>query len=68
MSEEFVFDHPGIEFAAGLVEKDGNFIVSYGNEDVSACLATISKDRALALLQPVREEEFELEDGESFDI
>ena len=68
MSEEFVFDHPGIEFAAGLVEKDGNFIISYGNEDVASCLATISREKALNLLHPVREEEFELEDGESFDI
>lgn len=68
MSEEFVFDHPGIEFAAGLVEKDGNFIISYGNEDVASCLATIPREKALALLAPVSEEEFELEDGESFDI
>lgn len=68
MSDEFVFDHPGIEFAAGLVEKDGNFVISYGNEDVASYLATIPKQKALDLLHPVREEEPELEDGESFDI
>lgn len=68
MSEEFVFDHPGIEFAAGLIEKDGNFIISYGNEDVASCLATIPKEKVFELLHPVSEDEFELEDGESFDI
>ncbi len=69
MSEEFVFEHPGIEFAAGLVEKDGNFVISYGYEDVMSCLATISKDRVLSLLQPPADQEDEdLVDGESFDI
>lgn len=68
ISDEFVFDHPGIEFAAGLVEKDGNFLISFGHEDVASYIATISKEAALATLRPVREEEFEMEDGESFDI
>ena len=68
MSDEFIFDHPGIEFAAGLVEKNGYFIVSYGNEDIAACLATIPKQTALNLLHPVRDEEPELEEAESFDI
>jgi hypothetical protein len=53
ISEEFVFDGPGVEFAAGLVEKDGDFIISYGREDSSANLAIISKNDALSLLGPV---------------
>lgn len=55
LSEEFVFDSPGIEFAAGLVEKDGNLLISYGREDSSANLATISKASVLSLLNPVGE-------------
>ena len=56
LSEEFVFDGLGIEFAAGLVEKDGKFVISYGREDVSCHLATIDRDVALSLLDPVDDE------------
>jgi hypothetical protein len=41
ISEEFVFDSLQIEFAAGLVEKDGNYVISYGVNDVAAKLAVI---------------------------
>lgn len=56
ISDEFVFDGPGIEFAAGLVEKDGNFIISYGHEDESAHLAIIPVETVLRLLGPVGED------------
>ena len=56
LSEEFVFDGLSIEFAAGLVEKDGKFIISYGREDVSCHLATIDRDTVLSLLDPVDED------------
>ena len=55
-SDEFVFDGPGIEFAAGMVEKDGNLIISYGREDSSCHLATIPKTTALSLLNPMDDE------------
>lgn len=56
-SEEFIFDAPGVEFAAGLIEHEGNFIVSYGRKDVSAHLAIIPKQNVLDMLQPVGEYE-----------
>lgn len=56
MSEEFLFEHPGVEFAAGLVEKDGQFIISYGYEDYMSCFARIPREKALAMLNPVEED------------
>lgn len=53
ISSEFVLEHLGIEFAAGLVEKDGNFVISYGVEDEAARLAVIPKEQVLRLLGPV---------------
>lgn len=55
-SEEFVFDGIDIEFAAGLVEKDGLFYISYGRMDYSAHLATIPRESVMKLLAPVAEE------------
>lgn len=53
ISPEFQFEINGIEFAAGLVEKDDNFIVSYGTNDLSSHLAIIAKSRVMALLEEV---------------
>jgi hypothetical protein len=53
ISEEFMFNHRGVEFAAGLVEKDGNFIISYGYEDVASCLAVISRETVLNMLKEI---------------
>jgi hypothetical protein len=53
ISDHFIFNHYNVEFACGLVEKDGNFIISYGLQDVVACLATISRENALAMLKDV---------------
>lgn len=51
LSPEFQFETNGIEFAAGLVEKDGSFIISYGVNDLSSHLAEIPKTKVLALLE-----------------
>lgn len=58
ISPEFVIKEPGIEFACGLVEKNGNFLISYGREDIASYLASISKEKVLSLLVPVEDEEF----------
>jgi hypothetical protein len=53
VTDEFVFEGPGVEFAAGLVEKDEQFVISYGREDVSSSLAIIDKNEVFSRLQPV---------------
>jgi hypothetical protein len=53
MSEPFRFISKGIEFAAGIIEKDGNFVISFGKDDVSSHLAIIDKKKALKLLKKI---------------
>jgi hypothetical protein len=45
LSQPFQFISAGIEFAAGLVEKDDNYIISFGKEDVSSHLGIIPKSK-----------------------
>ena len=54
MSIGFKFISAGIEFAAGMVEKDNNFVVSFGKDDVSSHLAIIPKHRVLEIMYPVK--------------
>jgi hypothetical protein len=54
ISEEFVFQKMQVEFAAGLVEKDGNFIISYGVQDESSHFASIPVENVLEILKPVK--------------
>jgi len=56
ISEEFVFDGIDIEFAAGLVEKDGVFYISYGRMDASSHIATIPRNKVMELLAPLADE------------
>lgn len=56
VSEEFVFDSPSIEFAAGLVGVGEDFVISYGSNDVSANFAVIPKKTVMSLLGPTGEE------------
>lgn len=49
----FRFHQPGVEFAAGLVEKGKDFVVSFGRNDVSSHLGFIPKDTVLQSLTPV---------------
>lgn len=53
ISDRFIFNHYNVEFACGLVEKDDNFIISYGLQDIAAYFAIISKENALAMLKDV---------------
>jgi hypothetical protein len=51
LSSEFQFEHHGIEFACGIVEKDDNFVISYGKDDLSSHFAFIPKSIALGGLR-----------------
>jgi hypothetical protein len=53
LSPEFFFEGRGVEYAAGLVEHENNFVISYGKRDVSAHIAVIPKSVAESLLEPV---------------
>jgi hypothetical protein len=55
ISKGFIFEHLGVEFAAGLTEQDDNFLVSYGSKDVSSHIASIPKETVLKSLHPVRD-------------
>jgi hypothetical protein len=54
ISKGFIFEQMGVEFAAGLCEQEGNFLVSYGSKDVSSHIASIPKETILKSLQPIR--------------
>jgi len=50
---EFIFQHDGIEFAAGLVISGEDILVSYGYKDVSSYIGKIKLDAVLSLLKDV---------------
>lgn len=53
LGPEFVFRSLGVEFAAGLVVKDGSLIISWGERDETSYLATIPLETVLDSLVPV---------------
>ncbi len=55
ISKGFIFEHMGVEFAAGLCEQDDNFLISYGSKDVSSHIAIMPKATVLKSLHPVRD-------------
>lgn len=50
LSKGFHFYQTGVEFAAGIVSYEKDFVISYGSKDVSSHLAFISKDKVLKSL------------------
>jgi len=54
LSSEFQFEHNGIEFASGIVEKDDNFVISYGKDDLSSHFAFLPKSIALMGLRELK--------------
>ena len=54
LSGEFVFQKMQVEFAAGIVEKNGKFIISYGVQDESSHFASIPVEKVLEILKPVK--------------
>ncbi len=53
ISDEFVFRGLGVEFAAGIIVKDSELVISWGERDERSYLASINLDAALDLLKPV---------------
>jgi hypothetical protein len=53
ISEEFIFEEGGIEYAAGLVIDRDNVIVSYGKKDVASYLAKIKLSKVLEMIKNV---------------
>lgn len=54
ISDGFRFHAPGVEFAAGLVFKGDQAVISFGRKDVSSHLAFINKDFILKSLSVVK--------------
>lgn len=53
MSPGFIFHKPGIEFAAGIVARKQELLISFGREDVSSHIAVMPYDTVMKLLEPV---------------
>jgi len=53
MSEPFAFVEPGIEFCAGLAERDGVAVLAFGLADRGAYLARVPVEEIVALVRPV---------------
>jgi hypothetical protein len=53
ISDPFHFISRGIEFAAGIVEKDDNYVISFGKDDVSSHVGIIPCNKVKKLLKKV---------------
>jgi len=53
ISDRFKFDEADIEFAAGLVIKGDDLIVSYGRKDIVSMLAKIKLSKVLEMIRDV---------------
>ena len=53
LSDEFIFEHAGVEFAAGLVVSGSDVIVSYGYKDVASYLGKISLSTVMEMIKDV---------------
>ena len=50
MSDEFIFNVTGVEFAAGIIEHNGKVVVTYGHNDAEGWMATLDIDTVKAML------------------
>lgn len=50
VSEEFIFSGGAVEFAAGLIEHNGKFVISWGHDDASSWLTTLDIDVVAQML------------------
>jgi len=55
ISKPFQFISPGIEFAAGLVEKDDHYVISFGKNDASSHIGILDKKYVTKALKLVRQ-------------
>lgn len=53
MSSGFIFYKPGIEFAAGMVARRQELLISFGREDVSSHIAVLPYDTVMRSLKPI---------------
>ena len=53
ISKPFIFFKHGVEFAAGIVMKDKNFLISFGRNDVSSHIAVMPVRTVFESLQPI---------------
>jgi hypothetical protein len=53
VSPRFVFVSQGIEFASGITEHDGNYVISFGRADRATFMATINKQLVFDMLEDV---------------
>jgi len=51
VSEEFIFGSGAVEFAAGIIEHNGNLVISWGHDDAWSWLATIDVDSVRKMLR-----------------
>lgn len=54
LSDEFSFVEPGIEFAAGLIVKGDDVVVSFGFRDAASCVGVISFDKVMGMLKELK--------------
>ena len=52
-TDQFQFLDRGVEFASGLVEHGGDFVVSFGSKDRTSHLARIPKEKVMSMLRKV---------------
>ena len=50
MSDEFIFNVTGVEFAAGIIEHNGKIVITYGHNDAEGWMATIDVETVKAML------------------
>ena len=53
LSKGFIFYKPGVEFAAGLVARDKDFLISFGRWDMSSHIAVLPIETVLKSLHPI---------------
>jgi hypothetical protein len=53
VSDEFRFVSEGIEFAAGIVRKGDDYVISFGKDDLSSHLAIIKQESVHKMLAPI---------------
>ena len=51
ISEEFIFNTGGVEFASGLIERDGKIIITYGHNDAEGWMASLDAKTVHEMLQ-----------------
>lgn len=51
ISDEFIFNVTGIEFAAGIVEHGGKIVITYGYDDAEGWMATLDAETVREMLR-----------------